>query len=94
MEVTAQKTELFIRSVCVLHNFIIKEKGNGEERLSQCTAEAMTEDHNNYMCNVANRPTTCAPDVRHTSDNYLVPLSGHFSNRITTCSKTTLVLPL
>jgi hypothetical protein len=72
MEVTAQKTELFIRSVCVLHNFIIKENRNGEEALSQCLAEAMTEDHNNYMCNVANVPTTCAPDVRHKFDNYFI----------------------
>jgi hypothetical protein len=70
IEVTAQKTELFTTSVCVLHNFIIKEKRFGEEALSKCTPEAMTADHNNYTCNVAIGPTTSAPDVRHKFDNY------------------------
>jgi hypothetical protein len=81
----AEKAELFIRSVCDLHNFITEENRNGDALL-QRTAEAVIEDHNNLTDNVAIRPTTCTLDVRNLQ-TVLFPLLGHFSGKIITCSR-------
>jgi hypothetical protein len=82
VESTVEKAELFIRSVCLLHTFIIKENMNGDEALLRGAINARLEDPGNLTRDVAVRLTTRALDFR-----LPVPMSGHFNGRIMTCSK-------
>jgi hypothetical protein len=75
MEVFLEKAELFIRSVCVLHNFIINENKNGDEAfLREGATEPRIENLSNLTCNVAIRPTACALEVRQKFTDYFTSL--------------------
>lgn len=78
--------ELFMRNVCVMHNFIINENGD-EALLQEGATEMRTEDLANVSCYVALRLTTCVLDVRQKLSNYSLPLLGQFIGRIITCSR-------
>ena len=58
IEVPTEKAELFTRTVCILHNFKITGRRNGNcTLLSERSTEPRTEDRSHVTHNMALRPT-------------------------------------
>jgi hypothetical protein len=62
MNVSLEKAESFVRGVCVLHNFIIKQNWKLSSFMGKGT-EPRTEDIGNVTCNLAITPS--APALIH-----------------------------